>query len=53
MNQNLGGGKNVGSATLGSVTEMRLICSVVLMSRDLSTMTRSGAEPWGCAGRVV
>jgi len=24
---------------------MRLICSVVLMSRDLSTITRSGAEP--------
>ena len=32
-----------------SVTETRLICSVVLMSRDLSTMTRSGAEPWGWA----
>src|SRR5260370_41428594 len=35
---------------------MRLICSVVLMSRDLPTMTRSGAEPcvWAeGAGRVV
>src|ERR1022692_3371402 len=40
----------------GSVTEMRLRRSVVLMSRDLSTMTRSGAEPCGwadCGGRVV
>src|SRR5579864_4707700 len=39
----------------GSVTEMRLICSVVLMRSDLPTMTRKGADPAGCdcAGSVV
>ena len=33
------------SATEGSVTETRLSRSVVLMRRDLPTMTRSGAAP--------
>src|ERR1700728_2809841 len=43
-----------GSAIEGSVTEMRLMRSVVLISRDLSTMTRSGAETGGadCGGSV-
>ena len=33
------------SATAGSVTETRLSRSLVLMSRDLPTITRSGAAP--------
>ena len=33
------------SATAGSVTETRLRRSLVLMSSDLPTMTRSGAAP--------
>src|ERR1700704_3023686 len=40
----------------GSVTEMRFKRSVVLMSSDLPTMTRRGADPvdcWDCGGRVV
>src|SRR5258706_4294119 len=48
------------SATAGSVTEIRLRRSLVLMSRDLPTITRRGAEPCGSAdgevdwgGRVV
>ena len=37
------------------MTEIRLTRSVVLMSNDLPTITRKGAEPWGwdCAGSVV
>src|SRR5437764_7290026 len=44
----------------GSVTEMRFSLSVVLISSDLPTITRKGAEPCdckgacgGCAGSVV
>ena len=37
------------SATLGSVTETRLRRSVVLISSDLPTITRSGAAPWDSA----
>ena len=33
------------SATFGSVTDTRFRRSVVLMSNDLPTMTRKGAEP--------
>src|SRR5467141_1634251 len=46
----------VAYATFGSVTEIRLSRSVVLISNDLFTMTRRGAEPCGwadCGGRVV
>jgi len=45
------------SATVGSVTETRFSLSVVLMSRDLPTMTRKGAAPgvtpWPEAVEVV
>ena len=40
----------------GSVTEMRRMLSVVLISSDLPTMTRNGAEPAACCdwgGSVV
>ena len=40
-------------AIVGSVMEMRFNRSVVLISNDLPAMTRSGAAPWGCWGRVV
>src|ERR1019366_1813560 len=45
------------SATVGSVTETRFSLSVVLIGRDLPTITRSGAAPgvtlWPDAGVVV
>ena len=37
------------SATASSVTETRRSRSVVLMSSDLPTITRKGAEPWAAA----
>ena len=49
-----------GKAMAGSVTETRFSRSVVLISSDLPTITRKGADPWvdeedcwDCAGSVV
>src|SRR5208283_4662637 len=45
-----------GKAIVGSVTETRRSLSVVLMSSDLPTMTRNGADPtgsWDWGGSVV